>query len=567
MATLSDEFMNDLDDFSDGGDDEIEETRSGNALSSSATASSSSSSAAAASKNHSQTSDGMKGDNNNGEKTPGDNASSGLDESEVFVKHCDEVRNVLNGRRAGEGSQNGLDSHALLVRSNNYVPQILSTISKVHNDAIDLYSQRFPGMEEVIKDPIKYCRIARIVGCIIGQGQSGGGGGDDDNVAIPTLSDRVMDEKVNIVNAIKNYGINEANDGSEGAKQGGGTNFNDTQFITLSVSCSMNPGRNLSKSDEVKFNEKHDKVMKLHGYLMDIRKFVEIHVVDVCPNVVNLVGVEVAAGLISYAGGLKSLTRIPSCNILLIGMSDSTKSSAVVNSLPNHKRGLVQSCILVRDAPQNLKQRVAKVLCNKLILCARMDMVRKGKDEGSQGLLYRDEIVKNIEKWDNVDYGSVKKALPKPIMESSKKRGGRKVRKAKERFKLSSVHELQNKRTFGEVNGEYADDAMGNDLGMLGESRGKGKVRFDNVAVKKAKLSQSKMAIKKRGRRGFVAASAPGGSNAANSSGKGGGFSTSVVFNNYQGLELAANDGGEDKEKDKVKKWFKDDSGFKSALK
>ena len=81
-----------------------------------------------------------------------------------------------------------------------------------------------------------------------------------------------------------------------------------------------------------------------------------------------------------------------------------------------------------------------------------------------------------------------KKALPVPDDKPRKKRGGKRARKLKEKFGMSEMRKDANKRTFSNFEGEYGDDAMGLDMGMLG--KGAGKLR---ASVKK----EQKMALKK----------------------------------------------------------------------
>jgi hypothetical protein len=118
-------------------------------------------------------------------------------------------------------------------------------------------------------------------------------------------------------------------------------------------------------------------------------------------------------------------------------------------------------------------------------LAARCDA--SGAKDASVGQKFYEEIRGKVRKMEEPDEGRLKKALPKPIMESSKKRGGRKVRAAKARFKETEIHKLANKRSFGLVNGEYGDDAMGMDMGMLGSARANGALRVDNKGTQKVR--------------------------------------------------------------------------------
>ena len=88
----------------------------------------------------------------------------------------------------------------------------------------------------------------------------------------------------------------------------------------------------------------------------------------------------------------------------------------------------------------------------------------------------RGELEAKIAKWQEPDKQKQKKALPKPEDKPKKKRAGKRVRRQKERFAETEVQKLANKRAFSEASGEYGDDAMGIDFGMLGKA-GSGQLR------------------------------------------------------------------------------------------
>lgn len=57
------------------------------------------------------------------------------------------------------------------------------------------------------------------------------------------------------------------------------------------------------------------------------------------------------------------------------------------------------------------------------------------------------------------------KALPKPLDKSSKKRGGRRVRKQKERLGQTELRKKQNRMNFGELQEDVLQDNIGFTLG------------------------------------------------------------------------------------------------------
>ena len=93
--------------------------------------------------------------------------------------------------------------------------------------------------------------------------------------------------------------------------------------------------------------------------------------------------------------------------------------------------------------------------------------------------------------------------------------------KQKERFAETEVQKLANKRAFSEASGEYGDDAMGIDFGMLGKA-GSGQLR---VTKKEQKLTKKQRIAEERHRERSLA-------NAQD------GLASSLAFTPVQGMEL-----------------------------
>jgi U4/U6 small nuclear ribonucleoprotein PRP31 len=138
-----------------------------------------------------------------------------------------------------------------------------------------------------------------------------------------------------------------------------------------------------------------------------------------------------------------------------------------------------------------------------------------------------------------------KKALPIPMEKKRAKRGGRRMRKLKERFAVTELQKAQNKIQFTLDGGEYGESAMGLDSMPVMTSQGSGKVRGPQLVKSKFLQKQKKVAA---------------------SSSTSGGMSSSLVFTPVQGLELVDPSAVAEKLKDVNKKWFDAHSGFVSAM-
>eukprot|EP01033_Poteriospumella_lacustris_P004749 gene4748-3405_t len=138
------------------------------------------------------------------------------------------------------------------------------------------------------------------------------------------------------------------------------------------------------------------------------------------------------------------------------------------------------------------------------------------------------------------------KALPIPEEKKKAKRGGKRVRKLKERMAMTDLRKQQNKIDISLDRGEYGDSAMGVDV--VSTSGPSGRLRA-------VKTSQAQTQYMKKAKKVL----------AATSSSETGGMVSSLAFTPVQGIELVNPSAVAEKVKDANKKWFDAHSGFLSA--
>jgi len=148
----------------------------------------------------------------------------------------------------------------------------------------------------------------------------------------------------------------------------------------------------------------------------------------------------------------------------------------------------------------------------------------------------------------------------RPDLTTKKRRGGRRMRRLKERFAETELMKQANKRAFSTKVGEYGDDAMGLTLGMLDtkEASGGSIKNLSNLQsqAKKMRVANTKASRQSQHKRRAIQMS----------SGNSNGLASSMVFTPVQGLELVNPDAQRDRVREANAKWFSDNSGFKSAL-
>ena len=410
-----------------------------------------------------------------------------------------------------------------ILACNRYLANISNALVEAHSVLCLAYKMKFPELEDLVLDPVKYKECVKIL----------------QNETDVTLKNRQLNHILN-----------------------------SNQVLTISVAGSTTSGRILSVAELKQVNDCIKYIDDVFDVQKELIKFVEEHMVRIAPNVSAIVGAGIAARVVGLAGGLVELSRIPACNIQVLGQVKQTAQSrsGMASTSGKPHMGIIAECDLVANTPLYLQKKVLKQVAAKISLAARCDSVHtdklhgrgganasknNGHDAAAAGRLFREEIVLKITKFQEPEKAQTMKVLPKPNLASKKRRGGKKVRRMKERFETTELQKQANKRSFNVGIGEYGDDAMGMTLGML-DSKDGGTLR---QAVEKKKMRQ-----------GNTKATRKKAAQMARSSGASSGLVSSMVFTPVQGLELVNPDAFRDKVKDANNKWFSEGLGFQSAL-
>lgn len=114
------------------------------------------------------------------------------------------------------------------------------------------------------------------------------------------------------------------------------------------------------------------RVAALDDQSRDLRAFVERWTPDVAPNLSALAGPELAARLISLAGGLGELAKKPSGTVQVLGAEQSLFAHLRGNA-PSPKHGVIYLHESVRGTPHEHRGSAARALAGKLSIAARVD--------------------------------------------------------------------------------------------------------------------------------------------------------------------------------------------------
>ncbi|KAL2945403.1 U4/U6 small nuclear ribonucleoprotein Prp31-like protein [Bienertia sinuspersici] len=238
-------------------------------------------------------------------------------------------------------------------------------------------------------------------------------------------------------------------------------------IMVVSLTASTTSGKPLPENVLHEIVEACNCVIDLVNARKEIHDFIESRMVYIAPNLSAVVGSAVAAKLMVVAGGLEALGTRHNCDsVRLLG----AKKESLVGFSTQFRVGFIKQTELFQSTPPCLEmnKRACRLLGAKVILAARIDATR-GDMSGKIGRTYFKEIREKIEKWQELPPPKIPQPLPQPVPDSKpkKKRGGRRLRKMKERYAITHMKKLSNRVRFGVPEESSLGHGLGVGYGML----------------------------------------------------------------------------------------------------
>uniref|UniRef100_A0A6M2DYA6 U4/U6 small nuclear ribonucleoprotein Prp31 n=1 Tax=Xenopsylla cheopis TaxID=163159 RepID=A0A6M2DYA6_XENCH len=274
----------------------------------------------------------------------------------------------------------------------------------------------------------------------------------------------------------------------------------------------------------------------------------------IAPNLSAIIGASTAAKMMGVAGGLTRLSKMPACNVQVLGAQKKILSGFSHTAMLPHT-GFIYYSDIVQEANPDLRRKVARIVSAKTTLAARIDASHTNPD-GSIGKQFREEIEKKIDKLQEPPPVKFAKPLPKPIEGGRKKRGGKRVRKMKERYAMTEFRKHANRLNFADIEDEAYQEDLGYTRGTIGKAS-TGRIRLPQVDEK------TKVRISKTLQRNLQKQQQWGGATSVKKQVSG--TASSVAFTPLQGLEIVNPHAAEKKVNEANAKYFSNTSGFLSV--
>jgi nucleolar protein 56 len=144
----------------------------------------------------------------------------------------------------------------------------------------------------------------------------------------------------------------------------------------------VSAGMPFSEQDLKVVQEYAESISMLYKTREYAAEYVKVKSNEVIPNLSAVAGPTIASRLISIAGGLEKLAKMPSSTIQLLGAE-----KALFRHLKGHgkspKFGVIFAHPYIQKAPQNERGKIARLVASKLTMAARADFYT-GKNMGDK---------------------------------------------------------------------------------------------------------------------------------------------------------------------------------------
>lgn len=392
----------------------------------------------------------------------------GLLTSQQMSQLMEKIEAARAAASCGEAGGVEEDVYALIVACNEMAVDIDNEVEALAKRIRDDYAKRFPELESLILNPLDYARVVLKIG-------------NESDLTQVDLTGILPSATIMVVTVTASTTI--------------GTDLPPQTLASVSAAC----------EEVLTLSEKKQKILA----------FVESKMTLVAPNVSAIVGAAIAAKLVGAAGGLNKLAELPSTVVQILGAKKKALGGMSTATQVTHS-GCIQASDLIQNTPPSLRQKVMRMVAGKVTLAARADAYQSERG-GVIGQRFRDEIESRSAKLQEPPPPKDVRPLPVPPESSGKRRGGRRLRKMKERSGMTHMRQLSNRVRFGQEEDTTSDGLLG--VGMLGKQQQHGKLK---VTAQQQKLLSEK---NKRAR-------------LAGSSGGTNGLASSLAFTPVQGIEL-----------------------------
>ena len=215
-----------------------------------------------------------------------------LRDSDKMIEVVEKMDKFLQNPRSRESVMGPVEmdpEYLLIVDANNLTVEIDNELAIIHKYCRDHYSKRFPELDSLVPGALDYLNT------------------------VHALGNELEASKIEFLEFLPAA----------------------TRMV-VSVTASTTQGEPLEQNEIDLLNEACEMAADLTDAKIKIFQYVESRMSFIAPNLSAIIGAPTAAKIMGIAGGLTVLSKMPSCNILLLGAQKKTLSGFSSTSILPH---------------------------------------------------------------------------------------------------------------------------------------------------------------------------------------------------------------------------------------
>jgi nucleolar protein 56 len=152
--------------------------------------------------------------------------------------------------------------------------------------------------------------------------------------------------------------------------------------VEISQWAAKSAGSEISSPDLQWLQEVCRTVLELHGTREAAEKYTDKVMVEVAPNMTSVLGAVLSAKLISMAGGLENIAKMPASTLQVLGAEKALFRTLKTGARPP-KHGVIFQYGPIHQSPKWLRGKIARAVAGKLAIAARLDAFG-GENQGEE---------------------------------------------------------------------------------------------------------------------------------------------------------------------------------------
>jgi len=153
--------------------------------------------------------------------------------------------------------------------------------------------------------------------------------------------------------------------------------FGQKKASELVAASSTSLGVKLSSKDLSECLSLARQIVSLEKLRKEFEAYQKDLAIELCPNLSEVGGPEIAAKLVSHVGSLKRLALLPASAIQVLGAEKALFKHLKNKRIPPPKHGIIFQHAKISSSPKMVRGKIARALANKLATAAKADALSK----------------------------------------------------------------------------------------------------------------------------------------------------------------------------------------------